>query len=73
METGISTNDLCKELGINKSKLHYYVGKGLLKPITSIGSAYVFDRHEAKKVFKAIIKLRDNGLQLSEIKKKLNE
>lgn len=54
----ISSTDLAKELGVNKSTIHYYVIKGVIKPINTVGKMYIFDKKETIKRINLINRLR---------------
>lgn len=65
---GITLSELAIELSENKSKLAYYVSKGLLKPTAVIGKTQVFDKVATKKRLRRIKTLSDKGYKLKEIR-----
>lgn len=68
MDNGISLSELAKKLRVNKSKLSYYVSKGVLKPEASIGGMYIFNEKETRKTLKEVKKLQRKKHSLNEIK-----
>lgn len=66
-----SLSEIAKKLGVNKSKFAYYFSKGLLKPITKVGSMNVFDLNKTISVLKKIDAYKKAGKTLAEIKAKL--
>lgn len=69
----VSLNELSKQLKINKSQLSYYCSIGLLRPQTTIGKMYIFDKKEATKVLDLIKKHKADGKSLEEIKEFLKQ
>ena len=69
--TLLSMNELAKELGLNKSKLSYYVSMGLIKPANTIGRMMIFEKETTVVIIKKIEKWRKNKLSLKEIKEKI--
>lgn len=61
-------NELSKLLGVNKSKLSYYVSKGLLKPKAEIGGMYIFDKKDTVLTLKRIERYQKKDYSLKEIK-----
>lgn len=66
-------NELSRSLGVNKSKLSYYVSKGLLKPKSELGGMYVFDREKTLLTLKRIEDYQKKELTLKEIKMLLKQ
>ena len=64
----VSLGELALKLGINKSKLAYYYGIGLLLPISKIGKMNIFDEEKAIKIIKRIDDMQAKGFKLKEIK-----
>lgn len=64
---------LAKELDINKSKLHYYVAEGLIKPVQVIGKTMVFNSRVVRKQLNAVDRERAKGKKLKEIKIKVSK
>ena len=69
--TLLSLNELARELGLNKSKLSYYVSEGLIEPANTIGRMMIFNKAETMSLVKEIEKLKKSGLSLKDIKEKL--
>jgi DNA-binding transcriptional MerR regulator len=59
-----SLAEIAKELGINKSKLHYYYSKGLFSPVARVGKMNVFDHKEITTTIKSIEKMQSAGVPL---------
>ena len=57
---------LAQRLGINKSKLHYYVSKGVLKPTMNVGGMYLFFEDEVRTELKSLELAKRNGMSLAE-------
>lgn len=70
---GITLSELSLKLRVNKSKLHYYMSKGLLQPRLKIGGVYVFDPDEIMEKLKTIKRLQKQELSLEQIKNKMNK
>lgn len=68
---GITLNEMARKLRVNKSKLSYYVSKGLIKPSGSLGGMYVFDKDETLLALKQIKQLQRKKYSLEEIKDEL--
>ena len=68
----VSLSDLAHEFGVNKSKLLYYVDKGLLIRTTTIGRMDLFDGAQSRVALKEIVKLKKNGLSLKKIAEQLH-
>lgn len=68
----VSMSQLAKELGVNKSKINYYMTRGIIAPITKIGKVCVFDRAETLLRLKEINKAMARGRTIEEIKEKMN-
>jgi len=68
----ISINELAKIMDANKSKLNYYVSLGLLKPNTTIGKMFLFDKEKALARLAEIKEYQDQGKKLTQIKEILN-
>lgn len=61
---------LAKELGVNKSKLTYYVKLGLFHPVTDmnkISKIGIYDKQEILNSLKIIEKLKAKGCSLKDI------
>ena len=68
----ISLADLALEVGVHKSKLKYYVGLELLKPIRTIGRMQIYNKKIALHRLNKILEGKKEGKTLREIKKILN-
>lgn len=68
----VSLAMLAEEFGFHKSRLTYYVDKGLLKRVATIGRMGVFNGDESRLILKEITKLKTKGLSLEEIEKQLS-
>lgn len=68
--TLVTLAELAKMNGLNKSKLHYWVSKGLLKPLSDLGSTnvMVFDRMLSVDIISKIEDHQRQGKSLHEIK-----
>lgn len=66
-----SLAELAVKLGVNKSKLAYFFGIGLLKSISKVGKTNVFDFDKTIKTVKKINDLKKQGKTLKEIKQLL--
>ena len=73
MAENISLNELARQMDMNKSHLHYWVKRGLLKPKEVVGGTFVFPRVETKRLIRKISTLRNKGKTIDEIKKVLNK
>jgi len=62
---------LSKQLKCNKSKLHYYVSMGLLKPVLTFGKTLIFNKDEVLKQMKKIGEMKKEGLTLKKMKSKI--
>lgn len=72
MQKLVSLGDLAKELGVNKSKLTFYVKLGLLVPHSTPGYVNIFDHTIAVKQIKKIQELQTKkNMKLSAIKEVL--
>ena len=72
--TYVTITALCKELGVNKSKLHYFHTFGIIKPELIVsGKILVFDREKTISIVKEVAKLKKKGMTLEQIKTKLHE
>lgn len=69
--TNISLGELSIELGVNKSRLHYFYSIGLLVPTETISKMNLFDKEGTIKIIKKIEKLKVKGKTLDEIKEEL--
>ena len=69
----VSLGTLATEFGFHKSRLTYYVEKGLLKRVATIGRMGVFDGEESRCVLREIMKLKGRGMSLEEIEKQLSK
>jgi len=67
----ITLSEIAKILDINKSKLHYYVSIGLIKPHGMASNTMIFEKKTLIKTLTKITKLRLKSIKLSEIKKQL--
>ncbi len=67
-----SVSALAKELGINKSKIAFYIQSGLLTPIKKVGVTMVLDKKKTIKILKKIESLKKRGKELSEMKNEVN-
>ena len=67
----ITLTDLANEFEINKSKLHYYVSSGLIKPVQTIGKTMVFHSRIVRKQLRLIEREQIKGKKLSDIKSKI--
>lgn len=67
-----SISEIAKDIGVNKSKLTYYVSKGLIPIAGYVGRMHLFERNEVLEVLKKIDKKKASGKSLSEIAKELN-
>ncbi len=61
----ISLAEAAKKLNINKSKLHYYVGIGLIKPYKKMDATTIFIRQEINEKIKEIEKRKKQGYSLT--------
>lgn len=69
MKKLVSLGDLAKELGVNKSKLAFYVKLGLLVPVESTGRMNIYEYENAMKQIKKIKDLQNSkSLTLATIK-----
>ena len=68
MSKVISMSEMSIEIGVNKSKLSYYVTKGVLIPDSIVSGMYLFDKANVKKTLALIEKHQEKGLTLKEIK-----
>lgn len=68
----ISMSELANELGINKSKLNYYINYGLIVPVQKFGKLTVLDKKETISILKKIETKSKQGKTLEEIKNELN-
>ena len=66
-----SMSQLATELGINKSKLNYYMNMGVITPLTVVGRICIFDRALTLSKLKEINKAKKNGRTLTQIKRGL--
>jgi DNA-binding transcriptional MerR regulator len=64
----MSTGEISKTLGINKSRLHYYQQKGLIVPEFMVGGMAIYKKDETIKILKKIIEKRDKGISINQIK-----
>jgi len=71
MEKMISLNDLSKKFKVNKSTLHFYYTKGLIKPMGECGKLLVFDDEKTTKTIKRILELKKENFYLKDIKEQL--
>ena len=69
----VSLNELAKISNINKSKLTYYVGFGLIVPETVVGRMQIFKKTTTINTLKKIQDLQLEGMSLQHIKEKLYE
>jgi len=69
--TNISLGELSIELGVNKSKLHYFYSLGLLVPTETVSKMNLFDREKTIEIVKKIEKLKVKGKTLDQIKEEL--
>ena len=67
-EKHASLSEISLKLGVNKSKLAYFFGLGLLKSVSKVGKTNVFDSEKTMKVVKKINDLKEKGKTLKEIK-----
>lgn len=69
MKKLVSLGDLARELGVNKSKLAFYVKLGLLAPVESTGGMNIYEYDNAMKQIKKINELqKTKSLSLATIK-----
>jgi len=69
MKKLVSLGDLARELGVNKSKLAFYVKLGLLVPVDSTGRMNIYEYDNAMKQIKKITELqKSKSLSLANIK-----
>ena len=54
MENNITLREAALELGINKSKLHYYASIGLLEPKSEVSGTFLFNKKELFQKIKKI-------------------
>lgn len=66
-----SLGELSVQLKVPKSKLTFYVSKGLLEPVAIVGRMYLFDKESSLRKIKEILKKQVKGLKLEEIKESL--
>jgi len=64
----VSLGDLAIKLGINKSKLAYYYGLGLITPTFKTGKMHVYDLEKTIKSLEKIKNFKKLGKQLKDIK-----
>lgn len=64
---------IADELNIPKSKLSYYSGLGLIKPVAKFPESklYLYDINNVRKVLKTIDDLKTRGYSLQDISKKI--
>ena len=60
--------ELAKEFGVNKSSMIYYYQLGFFSPEMTFSKTNVFDRAKAVKTWKTVLKLREEGKTLNEIR-----
>jgi len=60
-------SELAKELGINKSKLHYYNSLGLISQEIKLGGLFVYDSEKTKARLKHIEEEVSRGKKLTKI------
>ncbi len=63
----VSLSEISKEMGINKSKLNYYVWLELLTPVKTVSKTMIFDRDKAKTEIEYIQRKKLEGFSLKEI------
>lgn len=68
MNKMISMAELSRKLKVNKSKLAYYVSKGLLEPEFQAGGMYLFDEKKVRETLVDIKKMQRRKHSLEEIK-----
>ena len=68
----ISIAQLAAEFEVNKSRFFYYVEKKLLKPDSSVGKMYLFNRKQVMSLVRKILRYKKKGLSLQEIKNKIS-
>lgn len=61
----VSLAELARELKINKSKLHYYVGLGLIRPYKKMDATTIFSRQDVLEQMKEINKNKKKGVSLT--------
>lgn len=69
----ISLLALAEEFGCNKSRLAYYVEKGLLKRVATIGRMGVFDKKHSMAVLNKIKNLKEDDLSLDKIAERIKD
>ena len=67
-----SMSEIAREIGINKSKIAYYIKEGLIIPIKRLDKTIVLDKKKTIKVLKKIEALKAKGKELNEIKNVFN-
>ena len=70
-ENLVSLSQLAIELGVNKSKLNYYMINGLITPISVLGKMCVFNKEETMNILKEVTKSKKKGKTLKQIKEEL--
>ncbi len=73
MAEQINLNELARETGMNKSHLHYWVKRGLLKPKEVVGKMFLFPRVETKRKIRRIIFYRKKGYSIDLVKEVLKK
>jgi len=63
----ITTRELARRNKIEKSKIHFYVGMGLLRVSGIHGKSYLFQKEEADETLKRIATLQSGGAKIVEI------
>lgn len=69
----IAISELSKELGVNKSKIHYYCKIGLLKPDATLSNVFLFNKEKTSKKLKEIQKHIKEGKKVKDLVKEKNE
>lgn len=69
----VTLSQIAKELEMNKSNLHYWVGRGLLTPSSTLGTTFAFAKTETIAKIKKINKLKEKGKTIEEIVKILKK
>ena len=71
MKKYTSLGDLARELKMNKSKLAYYFGLGLIKPTSTVSGMNIYDSEKTTKRIRIIEEMQAKGKTLKDIKESM--
>lgn len=63
-----SLSEIALKLGVNKSKLAFFLSLNLIKPISKVGKTNIFDSKNVINTFNKITNFKKSGKTLKEIK-----